>query len=58
LWGRGADTQNVEDDLRRENANAIFCADDAFADLHIMEDLATENGAKQTRMKEGRMVEE
>src|ERR1700674_3239624 len=31
----------VEDDLRREYANAVFYADDAFAGLHIMEDLAT-----------------
>jgi 5-methyltetrahydrofolate--homocysteine methyltransferase len=46
----------VEDDLRREYANAIFCADDAFAGLHIMEDLATENCAKQTRLKEGRIL--
>jgi 5-methyltetrahydrofolate--homocysteine methyltransferase len=32
----------VEDDLRREYSNAVFYADDAFAGLHIMEDLATE----------------
>jgi len=48
----------VEDDLRREYANAVFYADDAFAGLHIMEDLATENGAKQTRLTEGRTVKE
>ena len=29
----------VEDDLRREYSNAVFYADDAFAGLHIMEDL-------------------
>jgi 5-methyltetrahydrofolate--homocysteine methyltransferase len=48
----------VEDDLRREYANAVFYADDAFAGLHIMEDLATQNGAKQTRLTEGRTVKE
>ncbi len=31
----------VEDDLRREYSNAVFYADDAFAGLHIMEDLAS-----------------
>ena len=34
----------VEDDLRREYSNAVFYADDAFAGLHIMEDLASPNG--------------
>ncbi len=48
----------VEDDLRREYANAVFYADDAFAGLHIMEDLATGNGAKQTRLTEGKTVKE
>src|SRR5438309_3008169 len=48
----------VEDDLRREYANAVFYADDAFAGLHIMEDLATENGAKQARLSEGRTAKE
>src|SRR5271165_4248426 len=48
----------VEDDLRREYANAVFYADDAFAGLHIMEDLATEDGAKQARLAEGRTVKE
>jgi 5-methyltetrahydrofolate--homocysteine methyltransferase len=48
----------VEDDLRREYANAVFYADDAFAGLHIMEDLATEDGAKQTRLTEGKTVKE
>jgi 5-methyltetrahydrofolate--homocysteine methyltransferase len=48
----------VEDDLRREYANAVFYADDAFAGLHIMEDLSTENGAKETRLTEGRTVKE
>jgi 5-methyltetrahydrofolate--homocysteine methyltransferase len=48
----------VEDDLRREYANAVFYADDAFAGLHIMEDLATEDGARQARLREGRTVKE
>jgi 5-methyltetrahydrofolate--homocysteine methyltransferase len=48
----------VEDDLRREYKNAVFYADDAFAGLHIMEDLATENGARETRLTEGRTVKE
>ncbi len=48
----------VEDDLRREYANAVFYADDAFAGLHIMEDLATHNGARQARLTEGRTVKE
>jgi len=48
----------VEDDLRREYSNAVFYADDAFAGLHIMEDLATANGKKQARLTEGRTVKE
>jgi 5-methyltetrahydrofolate--homocysteine methyltransferase len=48
----------VEDDLRREYSNAVFYADDAFAGLHIMEDLATANGKKQARLVEGRTVKE
>src|SRR6201997_679949 len=48
----------VEDDLRREYANAVFYADDAFAGLHIMEDLATADGARVARIAEGRTVKE
>src|SRR5208282_932562 len=48
----------VEDDLRREYSSAVFYADDAFAGLHIMEDLATANGKKQARLQEGRTVKE
>ena len=48
----------VEDDLRKEYSNAVFYADDAFAGLHIMEDLATANGKKQARLLEGRTVKE
>src|SRR5579862_7185468 len=48
----------VEDDLRREYANGVFYADDAFAGLHIMEDLATSDGKRNTRLQEGRTVKE
>ncbi len=48
----------VEDDLRREYANAVFYADDAFSGLHIMEDLTTENGSRDVRLREGRTVKE
>lgn len=48
----------VEDDLRREYENAVFYADDAFAGLHIMEDLATEDGKREDRLREGRTVKE
>jgi 5-methyltetrahydrofolate--homocysteine methyltransferase len=48
----------VEDDLRREYKNGVFYADDAFSGLHIMEDLSTENGAREKRLQEGRTVKE
>jgi 5-methyltetrahydrofolate--homocysteine methyltransferase len=48
----------VEDDLRREYSSGVFYADDAFAGLHIMEDLSAANGQKQARLQEGRMVKE
>jgi 5-methyltetrahydrofolate--homocysteine methyltransferase len=48
----------VEDDLRREYSNAVFYADDAFAGLHIMEDLATPDGGREKRLQEGRTVKE
>jgi 5-methyltetrahydrofolate--homocysteine methyltransferase len=48
----------VEDDLRREYANAVFYAEDAFAGLHVMEDLITADGARETRLREGRTVKE
>src|SRR6202049_2292517 len=48
----------VEDDLRRENANAGLYAEDAFAGLHVMEDLITEDGARETRLRDGRTVKE
>jgi 5-methyltetrahydrofolate--homocysteine methyltransferase len=46
----------VEDDLRREYSNAVFYADDAFAGLHVMEDLTSANGKRKTRLEEGRTV--
>src|SRR5215468_3909275 len=48
----------VEDDLRREYANAVFYADDAFTGLHIMEDLIAEDGQKTARLTEGKTVKE
>src|ERR1035441_3350627 len=48
----------VEDDLRREYNGGIFYADDAFAGLHIMEDLASPNGAREKRIAEGKVVKE
>jgi 5-methyltetrahydrofolate--homocysteine methyltransferase len=48
----------VEDDLRREYSNSVFYADDAFAGLHIMDDLTSRNGQRQRRLEEGRKVKE
>jgi 5-methyltetrahydrofolate--homocysteine methyltransferase len=48
----------VEDDLRREYANAVFYADDAFAGLHIMEDLIAADGQRAARLAEGKTVKE
>jgi 5-methyltetrahydrofolate--homocysteine methyltransferase len=48
----------VEDDLRKEYSNGVFYADDAFAGLHIMEDLSSENGKRTERIAEGRKVKE
>jgi len=48
----------VEDDLRREYSGGVFYADDAFAGLHIMEDLASPNGAREKRIAEGKLVKE
>jgi 5-methyltetrahydrofolate--homocysteine methyltransferase len=48
----------VEDDLRREYTGGIFYADDAFAGLHLMEDLASPNGAREKRIAEGKVVKE
>jgi 5-methyltetrahydrofolate--homocysteine methyltransferase len=48
----------VEDDLRREYSGGIFYADDAFAGLHLMEDLASPNGGREHRIAEGQVVKE
>lgn len=48
----------VEDDLRREYSNGVFYADDAFGGLHIMQDLVTENGAREHRLAEGRTIKQ
>src|SRR6267154_781225 len=48
----------VEDDLRREYSNAVFYADDAFAGLHIMDDLTSSNGSREARLSQGRTVKE
>jgi 5-methyltetrahydrofolate--homocysteine methyltransferase len=48
----------VEDDLRREYSSAVFYADDAFAGLHIMEDLASSDGQRELRLTEGKTVKE
>jgi len=48
----------VEDDLRREYSKGVFYAEDAFAGLHIMEDLTSPNGKKTKRLEEGRTVKE
>jgi 5-methyltetrahydrofolate--homocysteine methyltransferase len=48
----------VEDDLRREYSNAVFYAEDAFAGLHVMEDLVSEDGKRTSRLTEGKTVKE
>src|SRR5439155_19694606 len=48
----------VEDDLRREYSSSVFYADDAFAGLHIMDDLTSGNGAREARLNEGRIVKQ
>ena len=48
----------VEDDLRREYSNAVFYGEDAFAGLHVMEDLASVDGKREARLKDGRTVKD
>jgi len=48
----------VEDDLRREYSNAVFYGEDAFAGLHVMEDLASDGSKKESRLQDGRTVKE
>jgi 5-methyltetrahydrofolate--homocysteine methyltransferase len=47
-----------EDDLRREYASGVFYADDAFAGLHIMEDLVASDGQRAARLHDGKTVKE
>ena len=46
----------MEDDLRREYSSSVFYADDAFAGLHIMEDISANGDKRQQRLAEGREV--
>ncbi len=48
----------VEDDLRREYSNAVFYGEDAFGGLHVMEDLVSEGGKRDQRLKDGRTIKE
>jgi 5-methyltetrahydrofolate--homocysteine methyltransferase len=48
----------VEDDLRREYSNAVFYGEDAFAGLHVMEDLASQDGKREARLQDGKTVKE
>ena len=48
----------VEDDLRREYSSSVFYADDAFAGLHVMDDLAASDGRREARLSEGRRMKE
>src|SRR6266404_3543498 len=56
--GAALTSKYVEDDLRREYSNSVFYGEDAFAGLHVMEDLAGENGKRDARLKDGRTVKE
>src|SRR5260370_28883927 len=46
----------VEDDLRSEYSNAVLYAEDEFDGLHVMEELITEDGAREARLRDGRTV--
>jgi 5-methyltetrahydrofolate--homocysteine methyltransferase len=47
----------VEDDLRREYSSAVFYAEDAFAGLHVMTDLTTDDEEiRKKRLEDGRTV--
>ena len=48
----------VEDDLRREYQDSVYYAEDAFAGLHIMQDLVGEESVRSQRLLEGRTVKE
>jgi 5-methyltetrahydrofolate--homocysteine methyltransferase len=58
LCGGAALTRKyVEDDLRREYSSAVFYGEDAFAGLHVMEDLAAD-AKREARLQDGRTVKE
>ncbi|MDT8070570.1 MAG: methionine synthase [Terriglobia bacterium] len=47
----------VEDDLRKEYAGPVFYAEDAFAGLHVMTDLTSDDSAvRESREEEGKTV--
>ena len=47
----------VEDDLRRETSAAVYYAEDAFAGLHVMSDLTSEDDAvREQRLLDGSTV--
>lgn len=46
----------VEQDLRQEYSSAVFYAEDAFAGLHVMSDLAGEDAVRGRRLEEGSTV--
>jgi 5-methyltetrahydrofolate--homocysteine methyltransferase len=48
----------VEADLRRVYSSSVFYADDAFAGLRLMDDLTSPNGARESRLEEGRTRKE
>ena len=48
----------VEDDLRREYSNAVFYGEDAFAGLHVMQDLVGDDPKREARLKDGRTVKD
>ncbi|HEX9119318.1 MAG TPA: methionine synthase, partial [Terriglobales bacterium] len=48
----------VEDDLRREYADAVFYAGDAFDGLHVMDDLTQSAEKREARLAEGRVAKE
>ncbi|MGH9531807.1 MAG: vitamin B12 dependent-methionine synthase activation domain-containing protein, partial [Terriglobales bacterium] len=43
----------VEDDLRREYSSGVFYGEDAFAGLHLMDDLTATDGAREQRIADG-----
>jgi 5-methyltetrahydrofolate--homocysteine methyltransferase len=46
----------VEEDLRQEYSQGVFYAEDAFAGLHVMTDITSEEALREARMSEGRTV--